>query len=69
MANSLSLTIKESIKELKILLKKVPSHHQLKVRMLLEIKGSEASLSKNELASRVGVNHCKIRLFSFKNIP
>lgn len=68
MANSLSLTIKESIKELKVLLKKVPSHHQLKVRMLLEIKGSEVSLSKNELASRVGVNHNSIQSWRTKYI-
>ena len=54
MANSLSITVLESIKELKLKLKKVPSHHQLKIRMLLEIKGSETLLSKNELANRIG---------------
>jgi len=68
MANSLSITISETIKELKLLLKKVPSHHQLKIRMLLEIKGSETLLSKNELAKRIGVNHNSIQSWRTKYI-
>lgn len=68
MANALSITITESIKDLKLLLKKVPSHHQLKIRMLLEIKGSETLLSKNELANRVGVNHNSIQTWRTKYI-
>ena len=66
MAYALSINITESIKELKLRLKQVPPHHQLKIRMLLEIKGSETSLSKNELAIRVGVNHNSIQMWRTK---
>lgn len=68
MANSLSINIKESVKELKLQLKKVPIHHQFKIRMLIEIKGSEVSLSKNELSKRVGVNHNSIQSWRTKYI-
>lgn len=45
MANALSITVKESLKELKILLKKSAPHHSSKIRMLIEIKKSDIALS------------------------
>ncbi len=68
MANALSLRVKESFQELKVLLKKSPLHHSPKIRMLIGIKKSEASLSKNELAKMVGVNHNSIQSWRTKYI-
>ena len=56
MANALSITVKESLKELRLLLKKSAAHHSSKIRMLIEIKESDVALSKIELAKRVGVD-------------
>ena len=66
MANALSITVKESLKELKFFLKKGPSHHSSKIRMLIEIKKSDLALSKNELADRIGVNHNSIQTWRSK---
>ena len=66
MANALSITVKETLKELKHLLKISPAHHSCKIRMLIEIKKSDVSLSKNELADRIGVNHNSIQTWRTK---
>lgn len=66
MANALSIKVKESLKELKVLLKKTAAHHSSKIRMLIEIKKSDVLLSKNELAERVGVNHNSIQTWRTK---
>ena len=68
MANALSITVKETLKELKHFLKISPSHHSSKIRMLIEIKKSDVSLSKNELAGRIGVNHNSIQTWRTKYI-
>ena len=66
MANALKITVKESLKELKLLLKKSPAHHSSKIRMLIEIKKSDQPFSKNELADRIGVNHNSIQTWRTK---
>ena len=66
MANALSITIKESLRELRGLLKKSATHHSPKIKMLLEIKKSDYALSKNELAERIGVNHNSIQTWRTK---
>ncbi len=68
MANALSITVKESIQALRVLLKKAPPHHCPKIKMLIEIKTSDFSLSKNELAYRLGVNHNSIQTWRSKYI-
>lgn len=68
MAKALSVTVKESFKELKLLLKKSPTHYFSKIRMLIEIKRSDALLSKNELAEIIGVNHNSIQSWRTKYI-
>jgi transposase len=66
MANALRITVKESLQELKHLLKISPSHHSSKIRMLIEIKKSDVSLSKNDLADKLGVNHNSIQTWRTK---
>ena len=66
MANALSITVKESLKDLKILLKKSAPHHSSKIRMLIEIKKSDIALSKYELADKVGVNQNSIQTWRTK---
>ena len=66
MANALSIEVKETLQELKHLLKISPAHHSSKIRMLIEIKKSDVALSKNELADRVGVNHNSIQTWRTK---
>lgn len=68
MAKALSFTVKESLKELKHLLKTSPSHFSCKIRMLIEIKKSDVALSKNELADRVGVNHNSVQAWRTKYV-
>jgi len=68
MANALSLKVKESFKDLKVLLKKNPLHHSPKIRMLIEIKKSELPLSKIDLAKMIGVNHNSIQTWRTKYI-
>lgn len=66
MANALSIRVKESLPELRHLLKKSQAHHSLKLRMLMEIKRSDVALSKNELADKIGVNHNSIQAWRSK---
>ena len=66
MASALQVKVKQSVEELKALYKTVPGHHKQKVQMLLIIKQSERSLTKNELASLVGVNHNTIQAWRRK---
>jgi transposase len=66
MANALEIQVKETVKELKALLKKAISHHQPRLRMLIVIKESETSLSKNDLAELIGVNHNSIQTWRQK---
>lgn len=66
MTNALSITVKESLKELKILLKKSAPHHSSKIRMLIEIKKSDIALSKYDLADKVGVNQNSIQTWRTK---
>ena len=61
MANAKSFTVKENLSELKKLLKSAPPHVAPRIRMLLVAKQSDRSLSKNELADQVGVNHNSIQ--------
>jgi transposase len=57
MANALKIVVKETLTELKKLLKSAPSHHTPKIKMLILIKESQTDLTKNELADQIGVNH------------
>jgi transposase len=66
MAKALDIQIKETNKELKILLKKAPSHHQPRIRMLLAIKESDHALSKNDLADLIAVNHNSVQTWRKK---
>ena len=66
MANALSINVKESLEELKLLLKRSPAHHSSKIRMLMEIIKSDVPLSKNELADRIGVNQNSIQTWRTK---
>jgi transposase len=66
MAKALSITVKETLKELKHLLKISPTHYSPKIRMLIEIKKSNEALSKNELADIIGVNHNSIQTWRTK---
>lgn len=61
MASALEVNVKQSVNELKALYKTVPAHHKQKVQMLLIMKQSDSALTKNELASLVGVNHNSIQ--------
>lgn len=66
MANALKITVKESIPELKKLLKNAPEHQSPKLKMLITIKQSASDLNKNELADQVGVNHNSIQTWRKK---
>ena len=66
MANALSITVKESFKDLRSLLKKSAAHHSPKIRMLIEIKRSDHALSKNALAELIGANHNSIQTWRAK---
>ena len=61
MAFAKSITVKESITEIKGLQKKGKPLFIPRLRMLLVIKKSEFALSKNALAEQVGVNHNSIQ--------
>lgn len=56
MANALKIVVKETLSELKKLLKSSSPHQTPKLKMLMVIKQSEVDLNKNELANQVGVN-------------
>jgi len=66
MANALKITVKETLAELKKLLKGTPAHHSAKLRMLIIIKQSEFDLNKNDLADQVDVNHNSIQKWRSK---
>jgi len=66
MAKALTITVKESLKDLRVILKKSAAHHSSKIRMLIEIKKSDIALSKNELAYRIGVNPNSIQTWRTK---
>jgi len=61
MANPLKIIVKETLPELKKMLKSSAPHQVPKLRMLMIIKQSEFDLNKNELAGQVGVNHNSIQ--------
>lgn len=61
MANALKITVKETLSELKKMLKSSPPHHSPRLRMLIVISQSGFDLSKNELSDQVGVNHNSIQ--------
>lgn len=61
MTKALEINIKESVSELKALLKKQPDHLRDRIRMLITIKQSTESMSKNQLAKMIGVNHNSIQ--------
>ena|SRR5437899_1182358 len=66
MANPLQISIKESLSDLKALLKNQPSHFKPRVQMLITIKKSATGLSKNALAELIGVNHNSIQIWRKK---
>ncbi|PJJ10751.1 hypothetical protein CLU83_4213 [Flavobacterium sp. 1] len=57
MAKSKSISVKENKVELKKLLRQQPIHLRNRVQMLLVLKRSERSLSKNELSNILKINH------------
>ena len=61
MANALKIIVKETLPELKKILKNSPPHQSPKLKMLMIIRQSEVYLTKNELAELVGVNHNSIQ--------
>lgn len=61
MANALKIVVKETLPELKKILKSSSAHQAPKLKMLMVIKQSEVDLNKNELANQVGVNHNSIQ--------
>jgi len=60
MANSLVVTVKESMADLKAMHKVQPKHLKQRIEMLIIIKRNNVSLSKTALAEKVGVNHNSI---------
>jgi transposase len=61
MANALKIIVKETLPELKKMLKSSAAHQSPKLRMLIIIKQSKFDLNKNVLADQVGVNHNSIQ--------
>lgn len=63
MASPKSIQVKESIKELKQLLKKTPRLIMPRIRMLIEIKKHETTggISKRNLADMIDVNHNSVQ--------
>lgn len=61
MANALKIIVKETLPELKKILKNAPPHQSPRLKMLMIISQSEVDLNKNELAQEVGVNHNSIQ--------
>lgn len=60
MANAKNIFVKETVAELKSLLKKSSNILRPRVQMLLEMKQSTKMLTKYELSALVGVNHNSI---------
>lgn len=61
MAKAKDIYIKETVKELRSILKTQPEHLRNRVRMLIEIKESKEPLGKTSLAKIIGVNHNSIQ--------
>ena len=61
MAKAIEIVVKETLSDLKKLLKKQPEHLRDRVRMLIIIKQGERPMSKHTLAEAVGVNHNSIQ--------
>lgn len=62
MANPLNIEVRETIEELKKLLKRAKPMMVPRIQMLIEIKkNSPDGISKRELAERIGVNHNSIQ--------
>ncbi len=62
MSHPKSIIVKESLQELKSLLKKSKQIFVPRIRMLIEIKsGRTQGISKRQLADLVGVNHNSIQ--------
>jgi transposase len=61
MANALKIIVKETLSELRKMLKSSSAHQTPKLKMLIVIKQSEVDLNKNELADQIGVNHNSIQ--------
>lgn len=61
MAKAIEITVKETLSDLKKLLKRQPEHLRDRIRMLMIIKQSEEPMSKHQLAKAVGVNHNSIQ--------
>lgn len=57
MANSKNILVTESEEELRKLKIKQPAHLKKRIEMLLILKKSEVSLSKNELSTLLKINH------------
>lgn len=66
MAKPLSISVKESLNELKKILKHQPSHFRPRIQMLIAIKKSGTGLGKNALAELIGVNHNSIQVWRKK---
>jgi transposase len=66
MASPKVIQIKESITELKALLKNVNPVIALRIRMLIELKKSDSGISKRELSDQLGVNHNSIQAWRAK---
>ena len=60
MAHPLQLTIKESLLQLKQVLRKQPQHLRTRIQMLILMKEGKAQ-SKRELADALGVNHNSVQ--------
>lgn len=56
MAKALHISVKESTKQLKELLKQQPEHLRDRIRLILLIKQSDIPLGKNELAKLLGID-------------
>ena len=61
MTRAKEIHIKETVSDLKSILKKQPDHLRNRIRLLIVMKESKEPLSKNSLASIIGVNHNSIQ--------
>jgi len=61
MAHPQLLIVRESVKELRQLQKNQPASIVKRIAMLIELKKSSVSISKRDLAVRIGVNHNSIQ--------
>jgi len=56
MAKALNISVKESVQQLKDLLKQQPEHLRDRVRLILTIKQSDRPMGKNELARLLSID-------------